>query len=146
MDTEDEQAALDAESRYYGRDTDTTSPPIPSKEDAPAKAGAENIEAIEDPTYYECGPSDPDPTVDYFYEPLSPEDQAKFDEENRRESGIFEEESTENKATGPASKRRVRPPRAYKGSGGDPWHSRPPQPTRPKGQEARHSQPLTRLC
>ena len=102
MDTEDEQPALNAETRYYGRDTDTNSPPISSKEDASAKAGAENIEAIEEPTYYECGPSDPDPTVDYFYEPLSPEDQAKFDEEDRREYGIFEEESTENKATGPA--------------------------------------------
>ena len=101
MDTEDEQPALNAETRYYGRDTNTTSPPIPSKEDAPAKAGAENIEAIEDPTYYECGPSDPDPTVDYFYEPLSPEDQAKFDEEDRREYGIFEEESIKNWATTP---------------------------------------------
>ena len=72
-----------------------------SKEDAPAKAGAENIEAIEEPTYYECGPSDSDPTVDYFYEPLSPEDQAKFDEEDRREYGIFEEESSENRTTNP---------------------------------------------
>ena len=103
-DIGDEQAALDTETRYYGRDTDTTSPPIPSKEDAPAKAGAENIEAIEEPTYYECGPSDPDPTVDYFYEPLSPEDQAKFDEEDRREYGIFEEELVENRATMPKLK------------------------------------------
>ena len=101
-DIGDEQAALDAESRYYGRDTDTTSPPIPSNEDAPAIAGAENTEAVEEPAHYEYGPSDPDPTVDYFYEPLSPEDQAKFDEEDRREYGIFEEESAENEATGPA--------------------------------------------
>ena len=42
-----------------------------------------------------------DPTVDYFYEPLSPEDQAKFDEEDRREYGIFEEESSENRTTNP---------------------------------------------
>ena len=102
MDTGGEQAALDVESRCYGRETDITSSPIPSKEDTPAKAGAENTEAVEDPTYYEYGPSDPDPTVDYFYETLNPEDQAKFDEEDRREYGIFEEESTENKATGPA--------------------------------------------
>ena len=104
MDTKDEQPALNAEARYYGRETGISASPIPSKEYAPAKARAENIEAIEEPTCYEYGPSDPDPTVDYFYEPLSPEDQAKFDEENRRESGIFEEESTENKATGPALK------------------------------------------
>ena len=101
MDTGDEQPALNAEARYYSIETDITSSPIPSKEDAPAKAGAENIEAIEEPTYYECGPSDSDPTVDYFYEPLSPEDQAKFDEEDRREYGIFEEESSENRTTNP---------------------------------------------
>ena len=65
------------------------------------KQESENIEAIEEPTYYECGPSDSDPTVDYFYEPLSPEDQAKFDEEDRREYGIFEEESSENRTTNP---------------------------------------------
>ena len=103
-DIGDEQAALDTETRYYGRDTDTTSPPIPSKEDAPAKAGAENIEAIEEPTYYECGPNDPDPTIDYYYEPLSPEEQAKFDEEDRREYGIIEEELVENRATMPKLK------------------------------------------
>ena len=102
MDTKDEQPALNAEARYYGRETGISASPIPSKEYAPAKARAENIEAIEEPTCYEYGPSDPDPTVDYFYESLSPEDQAKFDEEDRREYGIFEEESTENKATGPA--------------------------------------------
>ncbi len=31
--------------------------------------------------YANCSPSDPDPTVDFFYEPLTPEEQAKFDEE-----------------------------------------------------------------
>ena len=39
--------------------------------------------------------------MDYFYEPLSPEDQAKFDKEDRREYGIFEEESSENRSTNP---------------------------------------------
>ena len=55
----------------------------------------------EEKNLYDYGPSDPDPTVDYFYEPLSPEDQAKFDEEDRREYGIFEEESSENRTTNP---------------------------------------------
>ena len=129
---------LNAETRFYGRDTNTTSPPIPSKEDAPAKAGAENIEAIEEPTYYECGPSDPDPTVDYFYEPLSPEDQAKFDEEDRREYGIFEEESSENKDNQPNVLRDVsnRLAQTYKGSSRGTWHSRPPQSARRQAQKS----------
>ena len=57
--------------------------------------------AEEEKNLYDYGPSDSDPTVDYFYEPLSPEDQAKFDEEDRREYGIFEEESSENRTTNP---------------------------------------------
>ena len=65
------------------------------------KAGAENTEAVEEPAHYEYGPSDLDPTVDYFYEPLRPEEQAKFDEEDRREYGIIEEESSENRTTMP---------------------------------------------
>ncbi len=46
---------------------------------------AEQHKPVAEPDYANCGPSDPDPTVDYFYEPLSPEEQAKFDEELRRE-------------------------------------------------------------
>ena len=42
--------------------------------------------------------------MDYFYEPLSPEEQAKFDEEDRREYGIIEEELVENRATMPKLK------------------------------------------
>ena len=57
--------------------------------------------AEEEKNLYDYGPSDPDPTIDYYYEPLSPEDQAKFDEEDRREYGIFEEESSENRTTNP---------------------------------------------
>ena len=34
----------------------------------------------------EYGPGDPDPDVDYYYPPLSPEEQARFDEESRRNS------------------------------------------------------------
>ena len=36
--------------------------------------------------YLEYGPNDPDPTVGYYYPPLSKEEQAKFDEETRRNS------------------------------------------------------------
>ena len=36
--------------------------------------------------HLEYGPNDPDPTVDYYYPPLSKEEQAKFDEDMRRNS------------------------------------------------------------
>ena len=68
MDKGDERAALQAEAKYRRID----------------------IEA--EKNIYDYGPNDPDPTVDYYFEPLSPEEQAKFDEEDRREHGLTEEE------------------------------------------------------
>ena len=68
MDRGDERAALRAEAKYRRIDV------------KPGK----NI--------YDYGPNDPDPTIDYYFEPLNPEEQAKFDEEDRREHGLTEEE------------------------------------------------------
>ena len=64
MDRGDERAALRAEAKYRRIDITTE----------------KNI--------YDYGPSDPDPTVDYYFEPLNPEEQTKFDEEDRREYGL----------------------------------------------------------
>ena len=64
----DERAALRAEAKYRRVDVKP----------------ANNI--------YDYGPNDPDPTVDYYFEPLNPQEQAKFDEEDRREHGLTEEE------------------------------------------------------
>ena len=68
MDRGDERAALRAEAKYRRIDT----------------KAEKNI--------YDYGPNDPDPTIDYYFEPLSPEAQAKFDKEDRREHGLTEEE------------------------------------------------------
>ena len=68
MDRGDERAALRAEAKYRRIDTKSE----------------KNI--------YDYGPNDPDPTIDYYFEPLNPEEQAKFDEEDRREHGLTEEE------------------------------------------------------
>ena len=68
MDRGDERAALRAEAKYRRIDT----------------KAEKNI--------YDYGPNDPDPTIDYYFEPLSPEQQAKFDKEERREHGLTEEE------------------------------------------------------
>ena len=61
MDRGDERAALHAEAKYR------------------------RIDIKAEKNIYDYGPNDPDPTIDYYYEPLSKEDQAKFDEENRGE-------------------------------------------------------------
>ena len=61
MDSGDERAALRAEAKYR------------------------RIDIKAEKNIYDYGPNDPDPTIDYYYEPLSKEDQAKFDEENRGE-------------------------------------------------------------
>ena len=72
MDRGDERAALRAEAKYRRIDITT----------------GKNI--------YDYGPSDPDPTVDYYFEPLNPEEQTKFDEEDRREHGLTNDEPATN--------------------------------------------------
>ena len=68
MDRGDERAALRAEAKYR------------------------RIDITAEKNIYDYGPNDPDPTIDYYFEPLSPEEQAKFDKEDRREHGLTEEE------------------------------------------------------
>ena len=68
MDRGDERAALRAEAKYR------------------------RIDVKPEKNIYDYGPNDPDPTVDYYFEPLNPEEQAKFDQEDRREHGLTEEE------------------------------------------------------
>ena len=71
MDRGDERAALRAEAKYR------------------------RIDVKAEKNIYDYGPNDPDPTIDYYFEPLSPEEQAKFDQEDRREYGLTEEEIAE---------------------------------------------------
>ena len=71
MDRGDERAALRAEAKYR------------------------RIDVKAEKNIYDYGPNDPDPTIDYYFEPLSPEEQAKFDKEDRREHGLTEEEIAE---------------------------------------------------
>ena len=68
MDRGDERAALRAEAKYR------------------------RIDVKPEKNIYDYGPNDPDPTVDYYFEPLCPEEQAKFDKDDRREHGLTEEE------------------------------------------------------
>ncbi len=57
-----------------------------------AKAKYRRIDVKPEKNIYDYGPNDPDPTIDYYFEPLNPEEQTKFDEEDRREHGLTEEE------------------------------------------------------
>ena len=72
MDKGDERAALRAEAKYR------------------------RIDIKAEKNIYDYGPSDPDPTVDYYFEPLNPEEQAKFDKEDRREHGLTNDEPATN--------------------------------------------------
>ena len=64
-----------------------------------AQAKYRRIDTKPEKNIYDYGPSDPDPTVDYYFEPLSPEQQTKFDKEERREHGLTEEEIAEYSGT-----------------------------------------------
>ena len=68
MDRGDERAALRAQAKYR------------------------RIDITAEKNICDYGPNDPDPTIDYYFEPLSPDEQAKFDQEDRREYGLTEEE------------------------------------------------------
>ena len=61
-----------------------------------AQAKYRRIDNKAEKNIYDYGPSDPDPTIDYYFEPLSPEEQAKFDEKERREHGLTEDEAATN--------------------------------------------------
>ena len=63
-----------------------------SSNSTPAQAKYRRIDVKPEKNIYDYGPNDPDPTIDYYFEPLTPEEQAKFDEEDRREHGLTEEE------------------------------------------------------
>ena len=63
-----------------------------SSKSIPAQAKYRRIDNKAERNIYDYGPNDPDPTIDYYFEPLNPEEQAKFDKEERREHGLTEEE------------------------------------------------------
>ena len=65
MDRGDERAALRAEAKYR------------------------RIDVKPEKNIYDYGPNDPDPTIDYYFEPLNPEEQAIFDYEILLETGGF---------------------------------------------------------
>ena len=63
-----------------------------SSKSIPAQAKYRRIDVKPEKNIYDYGPNDPDPTIDYYFEPLNSEEQAKFDKEDRREHGLTEEE------------------------------------------------------
>ena len=63
-----------------------------SSKSTPAQAKYRRIDVKPEKNIYDYGPNDPDPTVDYYFEPLNPEEQAKFDKEDRREHGLTDDE------------------------------------------------------
>ena len=63
-----------------------------SSKSIPAQAKYRRIDVKPEKNIYDYGPNDPDPTIDYYFEPLNSEEQAKFDKEERREHGLTEKE------------------------------------------------------
>ena len=117
MDKGDQRAALRAEAKYR------------------------RIDVKPEKNIYDYGPNDPDPTIDYYFEPLSPEEQAKFDKEDRREHGLTEEENRRI-FRHPHPKSQIRPAQAPHPSRRHPQHTHPPQPPRHQAQKPHHPQPI----
>ena len=122
MDKGDERAALRAQAKYR------------------------RIDVKPEKNIYDYGPNDPDPTIDYYFEPLTPEEQAKFDKEDRREHGLTDHDpATNGSPNQPTPNGRTRFACANKASRRAPQHPHPPQPTRPQAQKPHHPQPLTSI-
>ena len=75
-----------------------------SSKSTPAEAKYRRIDVKPEKNIYDYGPNDPDPTIDYYFEPLTPEEQAKFDEEERREHGLIDHEPATNGSANQSSR------------------------------------------
>ena len=88
-DVDYEAIAKEDEEREYQRETGAAPPtkkirlPQAANTDSAPPAPSRQQDEPQDEyiEYAGYGPADPDPTVDYYYEPLTPEEQAKFDAE-----------------------------------------------------------------
>ena len=90
----------------WGEGTKSAEPFVPSQpnEPAPAKAEAEAIRKsnnTEDKNLYDYGSNDHDPTADYYFEPLNPDDQAIFDYQVLIETGGFSKGEVPKEPTNP---------------------------------------------
>ena len=120
MDKGDERAALRAEAKY--RRIDNTA--------------EKNI--------YDYGPNDPDPTVDYYFEPLNPGRSGKVRRrrpartrpDRRRDCGLSQACPRRKRHVGPAQVQLAQAAAAHNTSD-------PPQPARRQAQKPHHPQPLT---
>ena len=71
----------------------SSKPPLPQGEGwgegSENPSSSKSIPAKEEINLYDYGRNDPDPAIDYYFEPLNPEEQALFDYEARLESGDY---------------------------------------------------------
>ena len=120
MDRGDERAALRAEAKYR------------------------RIDIKAEKNIYDYSPNDPDPTIDYYFEPPKPRRTGKV--RPRRQTPILPERrrSSHQWQRKPAhTKWHDRFACANKASRRTSRHSHPPQPLRRQEQEAHHPQPIT---
>ena len=100
-----------------------------------AEAKYRRIDVKAEKNIYDYGPNDPDPTIDYYFEPLNPEEQAKFDKEDRREHGLTEKEIADFSGN-PTQKGQFKPSQEARRYRRRPQHPHPPQPTRRQAQKS----------
>ena len=120
MNRGDERAALRAEAKYR------------------------RIDVKPEKNIYDYGPNDPDPTIDYYFEPLNSEEQAKFDKEDRREYGLTEVEIADYSSM-PAPRGMSDPlVQLAEAAEAAEAHNTPilPNPLSPQAQKPHHPQPL----
>ena len=113
-----------------------------SSKSTPAQAKYRRVDVKPEKNIYDYGPNDPDPTVDYYFEPLCPEEQAKFDEKERREHGLTEDEIADFSGT-PTQKAKSGTLEQLAQSAAA--HNTPihPNPLAPKRIQPHNPQPLT---
>ena len=93
MKEEEDREAAASKSLHprYGKIRTGVTEPV-SKTLPQSESGDETIRKFnntDDKNIYDYGHNDPDPTIDYYFAPLNPEEQALFDYEARLESGDY---------------------------------------------------------
>ena len=71
------------------KSADPSTPSRPKTLDDSSDETTDKSNNSDDKNIYDYGHNDPDPSVDYYFEPLNPEEQALFDYEARLESGDY---------------------------------------------------------
>ena len=107
-----------------------------------AEAKYRRIDVKPEKNIYDYGPNDPDPTIDYYFEPLKPRRAGKV-RQRRQTRARPDRRRNRRFLRHTHAKSQIRHARAARPIRRRPQHPHPPQPARPQAHKPHNPQPLT---